>query len=420
MQVAKIFLQYRENVLTLVLRALTLGSKFVLVLFLARELSIEQLGLYGLFAASVSYGLYIVGLDYYAYTTRELLGQSKDSWASLIRDQVVFYLIIYSLALPFFTLLFTQRLLPWTMLLPFYGLLALEHVSQELYRLLVTMQKPLLANIALFFRLGAWVYGLLIYIWIWDFSAGLNLLFISWALGGLFSIFIVVGHLRNAIDWTTLKGQAVNWARMWVGLRISSRFLLSTLALRALFTLDRYFIEWYVSTEAVGIYTFYASLANGISAFIDAGVVVFQAPLIVKSFKSGDTAAYKQAIQNLQKQIGIILAIIGGLSVMGIKPLLYLIDKEVLLRDIHIYYWLLLATALWSFSMVPHYQLYANSQDKVIVRSAIQALIVFCVSAFFLVYLYEAVGVAMALALGMGVLFADKKRSIVRLQVKSN
>jgi O-antigen/teichoic acid export membrane protein len=395
---------YRINLLNIVIRSLTLASKFLLIVLLARELTIEQFGIYGLFVVSVSYGLYIIGLDYYSYTTRELLSQSREYWGVLLRDQAIFYIVTYCLALPFFLILFSQRILPWSMLLPFYGLITIEHISQELYRLLITLQKPIIANIVHFLRLGGWVYAVFIYAMSWNLSLSLNLIFVSWGIGGLLSIVIALHYVYGTIDWDQVWSKKIEWSVMLKGLKISSRFLVSTLCLKALFTLDRYFIEWYVSTEAVGVYTFYASLVNGISAFIDAGVIVFQYPLIIKYFKIGDMIKFNQAKKTLNYHIWIGLIILCSLSLICIEPLIRYIAKDAYLKEIHTYYWLLGAIIFLSFSSVPHYELYAKNKDTTIMVSSIVALIVFCICSFTLLPLYGSEGVAMALMMAMGML----------------
>jgi O-antigen/teichoic acid export membrane protein len=378
---------------------------------MARELSIEQLGIYGLLTGSISYCLYIVGLDYYTYTTRELMSQPKENWSILLRDQVTFYIITYALTLPIFLILFTQQLLPWKMLLPFYGLLAIEHISQELYRILVAIQKPLLASISLFFRLGAWIYAIFIYTIILNFSVSLNLIFTGWSIGGLLSIMLGLVYLHKAIDWSRVKKQRINWTAILNGLRVSSHLLVSTLALRTLFTFDRYFIEWYVSTESVGVYTFYSSLVNGISGFIDAGVIVFQAPQIVKSYKLGNMVEFNKAKAIMQRSIIIALIILCGLSLIIINPLLHFISKETFIKDISIYYWLLLATIFLSLSNISHYELYAKDKDRHLMFSGIVTLVVFCSGAYILMPHFGSEGVAISMASSMIVMFIFKHLS---------
>lgn len=62
------------------IRGSTLASKFLLIFFLARFLEPSELGVYGLFAATIGYSLYLLGFDFYTYTTRELLKCDRSQW----------------------------------------------------------------------------------------------------------------------------------------------------------------------------------------------------------------------------------------------------------------------------------------------------------------------------------------------------
>ena len=52
-----------ERMTNIGLRFSTLGVRFLLIFFLAKYLDAASVGYYGLFAATVSYALYFVGLD---------------------------------------------------------------------------------------------------------------------------------------------------------------------------------------------------------------------------------------------------------------------------------------------------------------------------------------------------------------------
>ena len=77
------------------LRGLTLTSKFLLVFFLAKFLEPRDVGLYGLLAAVVGYGIYFVGFDFYTYASRELISANPVDRSKIIINQIFFYLVWY-------------------------------------------------------------------------------------------------------------------------------------------------------------------------------------------------------------------------------------------------------------------------------------------------------------------------------------
>ena len=74
-------------VAVLILRALTLSSRFLFSLLLARMLSAEEVGQYGLVTAILAFALLALGLEFYSHTLRELVPASPARRAEIIADQ---------------------------------------------------------------------------------------------------------------------------------------------------------------------------------------------------------------------------------------------------------------------------------------------------------------------------------------------
>ena len=148
----KILHDIKNGVIGVGLRSITLASKFILLVYMAKLLSPEQIGVYGIFVATISYALYFLGLDFYVINTREILAKSdKKEKARLVRDQLAFHGVVYIFVLPMLLVVFMAGLLPWKYIVWFYVLLVLEHLSQEAIRLFFTLSLPIVAN-----RFGHW------------------------------------------------------------------------------------------------------------------------------------------------------------------------------------------------------------------------------------------------------------------------
>ena len=73
----------REHVVrvaNITLRGMTLVSKFVLLFFLAKFLQASEVGLYGLLSATIGYALYVIGFEFYNFSTREMIGEDSKHW----------------------------------------------------------------------------------------------------------------------------------------------------------------------------------------------------------------------------------------------------------------------------------------------------------------------------------------------------
>ncbi|CAN0590518.1 unnamed protein product, partial [Ectocarpus sp. 12 AP-2014] len=140
------------QLLNLTLRAVTLGVKFAFILSLAVFLPPEQVGLYGLITVTVAYSIYFVGFEFYTFSTRDLVARPRAEWPRLLSSQLVFFGLMYLVILPAFSVVFFLELLPWKVMAAFIALVVLEHLSTELMRLLVAIERPLLATFTLFLK----------------------------------------------------------------------------------------------------------------------------------------------------------------------------------------------------------------------------------------------------------------------------
>ena len=228
-------------------------GKFLLIFFLARILPPEELGTYGLFTATVSYALYLIGLDFYTYSGRAMLHAEQNMWPDMLRDQTVLFACSYMVVFPLLGLVFVSGLLPVKYVLIFYVLLTMEHLSQELVRLLVIISKPLAAGFFTFIRSGAWCYALVV-VYLGHFSV-VNLKIVLW-LWVLADTVVVVGGLwlLRKLPWGNLTW-GINWAWICQGLKVAGLLLVGTLAVRGTFTLDRYAVEILLGSKILGVYT---------------------------------------------------------------------------------------------------------------------------------------------------------------------
>lgn len=381
------------------LRAMTLGSKFLLIFFLARFLAPAELGLYGLLAATIGYALYLLGLDFYTYTTREMLKRSRNDWGALLKNQGVLTLILYVLFLPPLLFLFVLGLLPWYLASWFLFILVLEHLNQELMRLLIAASEQLAASFVLFLRSGAWVIIAVAVMYLDPAQRNLTTVLSAWALGG------VAGFIYAAVKISSMRigswGRQVDWSWIKMGVCVALPLLVATLAIRGLFTLDRYWLESLAGLDVLGAYVLYMGLASAMVAFLDAGVFAFIYPALITSYNQADHCGYKRNLKKLLLQT-VILSVafsIGALALL--EPLLVWLNKPLYMEHKELFSWGLLAMFLYAIGMVPHYALYAQQQDRPIIHSHLLSLVVFTLST----WLFSQTWASQAVPMGLCVAF---------------
>ena len=362
----------RERLLNVSLRFGTLGIRFIFIFFLAKYLDATSIGYYGLFTATVGYCLYFVGLDYYVFVTRAILRVPADQRGRLLKGQAALSGLLYLLLLPVALVLLGQFGWPGHLMWWFFPILVLEHFNQEMSRLLIALSEQITASVVLFVRQGSWAVAI-VALMAWD-EASRNLDFVMalWTCSGMAAATLGIWKVRRLGmgGWR----EKIDWRQIRKGVAISAAFLVATLALRAMQTVDRYWLEALGGIELVGAYVLFVGIAAALMVFLDAGVFSFIYPALIRHNHNGEyDLARAKVRQMLVQTLGFSLAF-GLASWLLLPYLLKWVGNPVYEQAIGLYPWIVLATGLNAVGMVPHYALYAAGHDRPIIHSHIAAL----------------------------------------------
>lgn len=411
-------------------------GKFLLIFFLARILPPEEVGIYGLFTATVSYAMYFLGLDFYTYSGRAMLHTEKTMWPAMLRDQAVLFVFSYLLVFPLLGMVFFFELLPIEYALVFYVLLTVEQVSQELNRIMVTIGKPVAAGVFMFIRTGGWCYALVaaylgkaviieiqtVFVLIAEY-VGRPIIFdiesVLWLWVMADTLVIIGGFwLLRKLPWGDMTWR-INWAWLSKGVRVSALFLLGTLALRGLFTLDRYFVDIFAGKQMLGVYTLFFGICNSLIGFVDAAVFSFRYPALVSLYKPDEHKAFNSAKRDFGHQTFFAVTAMALAAGLLIVPVLEWIGKPIYLQHLPVFYALLATSVAFVLSHIPHYALYAMGNDRNIVGANIVGVITFILYTAVLAPEYEVFGVVFALFMAVAVTGALKQWKVISLTKKS-
>ncbi len=376
-----LFIRKGESLLNLInvaLRGITLLSKFILILFLAKFLDPDQVGLYGLLTATIGYAFYFLGFEFYTYSNRELIKNSTSDLAFILKSQLIFTLIMYVIFLPFLTLIFYYKLLPLSLATMFFTLLVLEHFSQEFNRIFVALSKPLLASFILFIRSAIWIYVVISFMYFDVRFRTLDFLLINWMSGALIAclISVYVIYKMNLPGWKSPLRLA--WIKQ--GVIKAAPFFLAAAALRGLFTIDRYWMESLSDLKTVGAYVLFMSISNALISFLDSGVFVFSYPQLIKHYEEKNAEAFKKQFKKLVQQVLIVVCLFSLMTLVSLNPILTLLNKQHYIDHSWMFPYLLLATGFFCLGMVPQYGLYAQNKDRHIIISNILSFVIFIIT----------------------------------------
>ena len=132
------------------LRLGTLATRFLFVFFLAKYTKTEDVGYYGIFAATVSFGVLLVGFEYHTYVNRNIVRSRMEDRGQMIKAHLAVSAGLYLAFLPIALLLMSRVDWPNHLVLWLLPILVLEHYNQEIFRLLVVMSKQISATLLLF------------------------------------------------------------------------------------------------------------------------------------------------------------------------------------------------------------------------------------------------------------------------------
>ena len=401
--------EHAAKVLSVILRVWTLLSRFLLIFSLAYFLKPSELGAFGLLSVSISYAIYLLGFDFYNFSSRQIAGEDIRLLGGMLKSQVAFFLLAYSLVLPLLTTLFWWGIVPWPLAPWFFFILVMEHIGQELNRLLVSISRPIMASIVLFLRAGVWVFFLIPLMWAKPALRGLDSVLAAWAMG--VTVACILGTTQVIKIGLDLKSTKVNWDWIWRGVKVSFPLLLATLAVRGLFTFDRYFFEHLNGVELLGCYVLFIGVASAIVSFLEAGVFVFAYPALIVAFRSDHKEKFLLLMRNMRRNT----LLLGGagalLAYFLLKPFLFYLGNTFYLDNFSIFKWIVLAIFIHCISMVPHYGLYAKGGDRYIILSHATGLIVFIAGVFAISPYDKVASVPYALIMAFLVIFVIKSIS---------
>jgi len=368
--------------LSLLLRGLVLIGKFLLIVVVAKFLSVEDVGKLGLVLASVGYALYFMGFDFYTFSTRELIGSDSKKQADFIFSQFRLYFIVYLFSLISVLLLFVLDLVSVKWLLLYFPLVVFEHLSQEFVRLYVVLGRPLFSGVILFVRSALWVYILaLLYFW---GAAGteLDTVFYFWLAFSATSVFLGF-YFLGAVSWAGLFSKKLDFRWYSRGIKVALPLLIATVSVRGLFVLDRHLIEQGSGLAVLGVYTLYAGLCSAMVSFVDAGVIQLRYPKLVAEMKSKEYLSALNVIRLFFLEITFFVAIFAFVSYFFLESILGFLDNSVYVESFGLFWPVLAVFVVFVYSYIPHYCLYSMGEDRWIVSANVFSFLFFTLNLIF-------------------------------------
>jgi hypothetical protein len=360
------------------MRLSALGARFLLFFVLAYYLPPKDVGLYGLISATVSYAALFIGIDFYQYSNRELRQAPFSDQFSIIYTSARIYIVFYIIAIPLFYLIFLFDIISLEYFYITFAILIFEHIGQEAYRILIMIDRNILAGWVLFLRLGFWVFVLTIVMYLNPEFRNIETVLVAWCMGTLSSLSFAIKPILSLKHGSKLRSMGKDWVNR--GLKVAMPLLIGTLCLRATVTFDRYLMERVNSREMLGVYVFFSGMAAALPAILEAGVFSFSAPKLISAANNPSNSDYKAILRRMLTETVFVSFIFCASSLALLNIIIERIPNKLYGDNYIIFFMCIIAQTLISISMVFHFAIYARRLDFHIIASHAIGLCVFLIS----------------------------------------
>ncbi|MBX2833990.1 MAG: oligosaccharide flippase family protein [Micavibrio sp.] len=377
------------------IRAFSLVAKFVLTLFLARYLSFEALGIYGLISAAAIIAPSVLGFGFPITITRSAVYDNISEITAKISNYALICSILYIFVL-ISALIYGFMSGNMLLALLTLAIIALEHLNQDAYALFLNLSKPISSNILHFMRSGLWIVLYIGAALISEDFRNLEAVFIFWLAGNATCF---AGGLILMKNWPW-KAPQVTKLREWffTTFKTSRTIYMNGLANSAGTYIDRYIITFFLGLELTGVYVLYWSVFSALMNLIRTGIIQLNRPKLVKHFREKSTDYNHVLKKTLLSAGGSALAL--GIAAAGFLYLLLpYLDKPLAME----WYPLLLpitgALFLFIIAEVLGLIFYSQHKDGLTLRTSLTQLCIAAVLNMALIPFFGLWGAAIALAL---------------------
>jgi O-antigen/teichoic acid export membrane protein len=153
-------------------------------------------------------------------------------------------------------------------------------------------------------------------------------------------------------------------------------FFIGTIAYKIVEFSDRYFIDYYLDKESVGVYSLYSQFGSVLNTIIFTIVISIGYPKLLKAIYSNNLKQIIKERNNMLMEIVIIsiLTLLGGYLLLD--TLLAIIDKPLYFKFDYLFYLVIISNIIFNLSYVYHFIMIGYQKDfKITILTLIGAAI---------------------------------------------
>ena len=265
-----------------------------------------------------------------------------------------------------------ERIIPKEFIFLFFSVSIIEHLNSEIFRLLLALRKTVIANLLFFIRNGLWPLGILI-LYYFNFQFNISILLSYWLYASILALIIGLIFLRKKYK---LDLSLIDKKTIIASYKYAFIFFIGTIAYKIVEFSDRYFIDYYLDKESVGVYSLYSQFGSVLNTIIFTIVISIGYPKLLKAIYSNNLKQIIKERNNMLMEIVIIsiLTLLGGYLILD--TLLAIIDKPLYFKFNYLFYLVIISNIIFNLSYVYHFIMIGYQKDfKITILTLIGAAI---------------------------------------------
>lgn len=393
-----------SNIGNLVLRGLSLVSRFILILLVARALGPSEFGVFTLIQTTGIIGVLVLGFELNAFTRREIVTTEDSTLRTrYIRDQFAVSFSLGMLAFPLAYACALAGMFP-VRIAPLVGvMILLDLAGQEGTRILYALHRVTAGNLTWFVRSGLWAFVILFLLWRHPEYLTLRGIMSTWVAFEILALILLACFLRK-LPWRGALTVPVDWVWLRRGFGIALPFFISVMFVNLLSYMPRYILFYARGAHETGVFGLYTGIASGIVNLVSTTAIPIGMTKAVAAFSQRGEDGLRVEMERLWIQCLLLMMILSVALIVLFPFILPVLGEGNYPLD-----WLLLLLVEGAFcvqvaSLVAQTALYARHRDKAILRNTAIAGTASIPLQFMGAHLAGVHGLAMAMALSMSLM----------------
>ena len=354
----------REKTYNLLIRGSATIIKLAFTLFLGSVFTEIEFGLYSLIVSSIYISLILIGFDIYLDANRKIIQKDNiQDQSYILNNQIASYLPFYIL---FSIIIFfiPERIIPREFIFLFFTISILEHINSEIFRLLLALRKTIIANLLFFIRNALWPIVILILYYL-NYQLDIYALLSYWIFASILALIIGLSFLGKIYK---INFSLIDKTSILKSYKFAFVFFIGTVAYKIVEFSDRYFIDYYLNKESVGVYSLYSQFGSVLNTIIFTIVISIGYPKLLKAIYEKNLKMIIKERNMMLTEIVVIslLTLIGGYFFLNI--LLDIINKPLYHDYNFLFYLVIISNIIFNISYVYHFMMIGFQKDLTITK----------------------------------------------------